>query len=205
MSADARGGGEGIAPEIGAQPDPAADEEQAQPSESGWTPEFEGQRPPFEDGNFAAVKHGARSQRKVEELARQIDVDLLGRAPWVAEYPEALGAYARAESVARLLFADIAKNGAYGRNGEFRASLFAKYTTAENAAARHRDALGLTPRSEAQVARDRAVAASASVDVVGELIKQGRATRAHRPDAERTTSALENEAVTEHDEQEDTT
>lgn len=175
-----------------------------------WVPEFEGQRPPFREGNEAAVTHGARSQRKVEELARQIDADLLTRAPWVAEYPEALKAYGRAESVARMLFNDIAKVGVYGSKGEFRASILARWATAENTAARHREALGLTPKSEAQVARDRAVAASASVDVVAELVRQGQATRAQRqpegavlvasdPPAPHDLPALDPEAVTEHD------
>jgi hypothetical protein len=138
-----------------------------------WTPEFPGQRPPFEPGNEAAVTHGARSPKRIEELARRIDADLLQRAPWVAEYPEALTAYARAESVARLLYSAVTKPGM--RLGD---TIVARYVTAENAAAKHRDALGLTPRSEAQVARDRAAATASTVDVVGELIRQGRATKA---------------------------
>jgi len=157
--------------------------------QDGWVPEFEGQRPPFEPGNTAALKSGAHSPRKVEELARRIDADLLDRAPWVAEYPEALGAYARAESVARLLYQDVARNGAYDRSGQFRASLLARYNAAENSAAKHREALGLTPRSEAQVARDRAMATSHTVDVVAELISQGKATRAERETAEPTSPA----------------
>jgi hypothetical protein len=37
-----------------------------------WVPEFEGQRPPFEPGNTAAVKHGAYSPRHVEPAAEEL-------------------------------------------------------------------------------------------------------------------------------------
>jgi hypothetical protein len=176
-----------IAPQTG----PQRREDVSTPDSGGWTPAFEGQRPPFEPGNEAAVTHGARSQKKVEELARQIDADLAERAPWVLDYPEALKAYGRAESVARMLLADLAKVGLYAANGEFRASVLARWATSENTAAKLRDALGLTPRSEAAVARDRAAAAASSVDVVAELARQGRATRAglNTADAESVTTA----------------
>jgi len=35
-----------------------------------WTPEFEGQRPPFQPGNQLAVKHGAFSDRQMQPIAR---------------------------------------------------------------------------------------------------------------------------------------
>lgn len=139
------------------------------------------ERPPFEPGNEAAMTHGARSPRKVEELARQIDVDLLDRAPWIEHYPEALRAYGRAEAVARLLFNDIARVGAYDDKGQFRASIVAKWATAENTTARLREALGLTPKSEAEVARDRAAAASLASNVdLSTLAERGRAALAAR-------------------------
>ncbi len=174
MTAHESRGAAMIAPQTG----PRRREDASTPDAGGWVPEFPGQRPPFEPGNEAAVTHGARSQKKVEQLAAQIDADLLTRAPWVSEYGEALKAYGRAEAVARMLFNDIAKVGAYDGKGEFRATIFARWATSENTAAKLRDALGLTPRSEAQVARDRAAAAASSVDVVAELARQGRATRA---------------------------
>lgn len=45
--------------------------------QDGWTPEFDGQRPPFEPGNEAAVTHGATSERHVGVLAARIAAELL--------------------------------------------------------------------------------------------------------------------------------
>ncbi|MDO7881782.1 hypothetical protein [Antiquaquibacter soli] len=173
MSADATAEAPDIAPHTG----PQGRTPQSAP-ETTWEPEFDGQRPPFEPGNSAAVKSGAHSQRKVEEIARKVSDELLERFPVVAEYPETLTALARVEGITRLLFSDIVTNGAYDKKGQFRTSLLERYFTAENTGAKLRSSLGMTPQSEAQVARDRAVAASNTVDVLGELMKQGRATKA---------------------------
>ncbi|MGE3194109.1 MAG: hypothetical protein AB7K08_11655 [Microbacteriaceae bacterium] len=150
-----------------------------------WVPEFAGQRPPFLPGNEAAVTHGARSPRKVEAVARKISDELADRFPIALDYPETLNALARVEGVARMLFADLVTNSAYSRKGEFRAALIARWNSAENTAAKLRASLGMTPASEAQVARDRAVAAAATVDVLGELAKRGAATRAITTDPDR--------------------
>jgi len=37
-----------------------------------WTPEFEGQRPPFQPGNQMAVKHGAFTPARINPVAEQI-------------------------------------------------------------------------------------------------------------------------------------
>jgi hypothetical protein len=37
-----------------------------------WTPEFEGQRPPFQPGNQLAVTHGAFSARRTDPIARRL-------------------------------------------------------------------------------------------------------------------------------------
>jgi hypothetical protein len=138
----------------------------------------ERRHPDFEPGNEAAMTHGARSPRKVEEMARGISAELLERFPIVADYPETLTALARAEGITRLLFTEIVTKGLYDTAGQFRASLLARYTASENTGAKLRSSLGMTPMSEAQVARDRAVATSAAVDTVSELMRQGRQTRA---------------------------
>jgi hypothetical protein len=171
------------------------------------------QRPPFEPGNEAALKHGARSPRRVEEIANRISTDLLERAPWVASYPEALSALARAEAVTQLLFRDIATGGIYDKSGNFKASQLARWSTAENTASRIRSTLGLTPESEATVARDRASAAAIASQVdLQALAARGRAALSvQQPDLvmpavedvkaqwgahANQTSALANEAVT---------
>jgi hypothetical protein len=136
---------------------------------------------PYEDGNEAALKHGARSPRRVEAIAKRVNDELLERFPIVADYPETLTALARVEGITRLMFADLASNGLFDRKGQFKASLIARYFTAENTGAKLRASLGMTPASEAEVARDRAAAASSTIDVLGELARQGRATRAQQP------------------------
>ncbi|MES1170166.1 MAG: hypothetical protein ABUL47_05715 [Leifsonia sp.] len=150
-------------------------------TDTGWVPAFPRQREPFREGNLAAVTNGARSRRKVEELASRIDDELAERAPWVLSYPEALSAYARAESISRLIYNDLARNGIYDKNGQFRASLISRWSTAENVAARQRAELGLTPKSEAEVARDRATAAAVAQSAdLADLAARGRAAREAR-------------------------
>lgn len=76
----------------------------------GWTPEFDGQRPPFQPGNEAALIHGARSERHVGPLAARIAAEMLDdpdtpehiREPVFAA---SVAAWARAEAVCRLLWA----------------------------------------------------------------------------------------------------
>jgi hypothetical protein len=52
---------------------------------SDWTPEFDGQRPPFQKGNTIALRHGAYADVKlgprVEELADEIRPFVPGYAP----------------------------------------------------------------------------------------------------------------------------
>jgi len=74
-----------------------------------WTPEFPGQRPPFAEGNDLAVKHGAKSPRKVEPVAQALAVELLAdsaveylRAP---RYAAAVQAWATAEAKCALISA----------------------------------------------------------------------------------------------------
>lgn len=168
MTGETKDASNGIAPQIDAQ------------GREDWTPEFSGQRPPFEKGNEAALTHGAHSKRRIEGIAKKINDELLERFPVAREYPETLTALARVEGITRMLFADLATNGLYNKNAEFKSSQISRYLTAENTGAKLRASLGMTPMSEAEVARDRAVAAHATVDVVSELMKQGRATRAQQ-------------------------
>ncbi len=209
MSGHESRGSDVIAPKIAAQRcEPAAPLEQdAEPGE--WVPEFAGQRPPFEKGNEAAMRHGAKSPRKIEEVARRVSDELAERFPLALDYPETLTALARVESVTRLLLADIISNGVHGKDG--RKGVVARYLSAERTGAMLRKSLGMTPESEASVARDRAAAAASTVDVMAELVRQGQATRA-RLDAAGTgsvtpappeLSAFGPEAVTEHNARED--
>lgn len=60
-----------------------------------WVPEFPGQRPPFEHGNLASVRHGAFSKRFTGPRAVEIVADLLG-SPGCPEYLRDDVAYADA-------------------------------------------------------------------------------------------------------------
>lgn len=84
----------------------------------GWTPEFPGQRPPFQPGNehaFApgnetAITHGATSERRVGPLAARLAQELLEDADTPDHLREpmfaaSVHAWARAEAVCRLLWA----------------------------------------------------------------------------------------------------
>jgi hypothetical protein len=80
--------------------------------EDGWTPEFDGQRPPFQPENQAATVHGGRSERHVGPLAARIAAELLAdpdTPPHLNEplFASAIQAWSRAEAVCRLLWAWI--------------------------------------------------------------------------------------------------
>ena len=85
-------------PQLGSGIDPETGE---------WSPAFDGQRPPFAEGNTHAVHHGASRERFVAPLAAEIEADLLAstHAPWLAapELADDVHALARAEAVSRLL------------------------------------------------------------------------------------------------------
>jgi hypothetical protein len=46
-----------------------------------WTPAFEGQRPPWQRGNLAALKHGAKSVLSLSKRADEIREELVDDAP----------------------------------------------------------------------------------------------------------------------------
>jgi len=73
-----------------------------------WVPEFPGQRPPFQPGNLASVRHGAFSQRLTGPLAEQIAAEQLARDDcplWLREpsYAAAVMAWAYSEAEVRRL------------------------------------------------------------------------------------------------------
>lgn len=103
---------------------------EAASSQDGWTPEFDGQRPPFAPGNESAVVHGARSERHVGPLAAQIAQDLLSDPdvpPHIREplFAASVQAWARAEAVCKLLAGWLAER-------DLMAGLTAAETTTED-------------------------------------------------------------------------
>jgi hypothetical protein len=80
----------------------------------GWTPDFPGQRPPFTDGNEAAVTTGAWSERRVGPLADQIARELLGdpeTPPHIREpmFAASVQAWSRAEACCQLIWRWLAE------------------------------------------------------------------------------------------------
>ena len=142
-----------------------------------------GTRPPFSASNLAALKIGSRSPRVYGRVAERISEDLLEALPHLAAFPEELAALASTEAIAALLRIELA-GGARDKNGDVRFSLLDRYFRAEAAAAKRRDAIGLSPLGEAVLARERASAAAIASHVDLEaLAARGRAALdAHQPD-----------------------
>lgn len=154
-----------------------------------WTPEFEGQRPPFqpgnevgrhfepgnevgrqfEPGNEVSLRHGAWSPRKVDPLAKEL-VDAVLEDPatsylQAAHWRPAVWAWAQAEAQVQLLTEWLATKGeATGDGvGDLKDEGVSRaYILLHRAAARAttgRTRLGLDPLSAARLGRDRNAAA----------------------------------------------
>ena len=165
-----------------------------------------GKRPPFTPGNLSAVTHGARSPRVYGALAEALAAGLVEDRPDLAAYPEAIAAWATAEAQAALIRRHVAERGPLDPDtGAPRDADLTWLTRLEGAAARHRATLGLDPRSEAALSRERAAASVLAVDLDA-LAERGREVLSARelapPDLagrvlseERTAYAMEREAA----------
>jgi len=154
-------------------------------SQDGWTPEFDGQRPPFPPGHELSMVDGHRSERRVGPLADRIARDLLTDPdvpPHIREplFAASVHAWARAEAVCRLLWQWLADKdvmagltsattatedetqakGKITRKSVTRTmpSVLDTLRRYEAHAANLRRALGLDPSSAARVGRDLALA-----------------------------------------------
>lgn len=129
------------------------------------------------EGNFQTLKGGYRSPRVYNEVARQLVEELLVTRPDLRGYPEAVAGWAEAEAQCQLLRRQLAAVGSFDADGEPRSGLLRWLQTLENMAGRRRQELGLDPRSEAKLAKERALATGLSLDLAG-LAAQGRAALA---------------------------
>ena len=147
----------------------------------GWTPEFEGQRPPFLPGNVVAATHHAYSPRRVDPLATEIKAAVLAdpataylEAP---RYAAAVWGWARAEAQVQLLTEYLEKAGEVTGDGvgdleaERVKSAYLLLHRAEARALSGRRALGLDPLSAARLGRD---VAATGVDVARLMAEQHR-------------------------------
>lgn len=123
---------------------------------------------------------GTRAPRVYGPFAEQLAAGLAEDRPDLAGYPEAVAGWATAEAVAALLRRHLADVGPVDPDTrQTRDRLLQEVSRAEGSAARHRALLGLDPRSEASLARDRAEAATLAVDL-GALAERGRRALANR-------------------------
>ena len=118
---------------------------------------------PYEPGNTAAVKSGARSPRFVDPVAAELGRALLAARPDLEAYPEAVAAWARAEARC-LLYAEYhAQVGPLDEDGNLRGGRHVML--AERMAQTMRERLGLDPRAEADLHKARAEAIHATADL----------------------------------------
>jgi len=136
-----------------------------------------GTRPPFAPGNTLALRSGHRAPRVYGSLAEHLVAGLAEDRPDLTRYPEALAAWATAEAQTALLRRHLEEVGLMDEEGQPRKGLLDWLVRLENLAARQRSTLGLDPRSEAQLARERAEAATLAVDLDA-LAARGRAAMA---------------------------
>ncbi len=156
--------------------DPTAPPPAPRPSASGMPASG---RPPRRDG-MATMVSGYRSPRVHAALGNKLTEGLLAEQPDLARYPEQLAAWSRCESRALLLQRHLATVGVADDKGELRVRLLQQLANAERLAGEARRALGLTPLSEAQIARERASAAVLGLDLA-QVAAQGQAALASNP------------------------
>lgn len=134
-----------------------------------------GTRPPFEPGNTKSLRSGHRSPRVYGELARSLAAGLVEARPDLAAYPEAVSSWATLEAQTALLRRHVADVGVIDPDtGAPREGALQWLTKLEKNTADARTRLGLDPRSEASLARERAAAFVLAVDL-GALAERGRA------------------------------
>jgi hypothetical protein len=135
--------------------------------------------PAFTAKNEMSLRHGALSGRKVDPIAAELAAGLLRDRPDLERYPEAVGAWSRAESRCLLLGSWFAEHGLLDAKGNPTASE-RLLGTSERLAMQLREKLGLDPRSEAELANAQADAAKGVVDLDA-LRERGRKALRDRP------------------------
>jgi hypothetical protein len=133
--------------------------------------------PPFEPGHTISLRHGARSDRFVEPLAAAFRDALLSDRPDLLIFPEVVAAWSVAEARCERIRVWHAQHGLLDAEGKVRAGH--DCLAFESQAAKFREALGLTPLSDANLAKTRAEAVLTTVDLEG-IRQRGREALARR-------------------------
>jgi hypothetical protein len=132
---------------------------------------------PFKIGNEVRLRHGARSERRVDPVAAELVEALLADRPDLAAYPEALWAWARAEARV-MLFEDFhARHGFLTDAGEVQGG--GRVREYEVLAANLRARLGLDPLADATLRKAQAEVLHLAADLDG-IRERGRAVLERR-------------------------
>jgi hypothetical protein len=120
--------------------------------------------PPFEEGNKAALRHGAYSVEVYGEVARELVSGVLADRPQLDRYRTAVAAWADVEARCLVLREWLAEHGTLDGDGNPRpaAELLNKL---EGRADKARQRLGLDPKADADLARATADAHHAAADL----------------------------------------
>lgn len=131
---------------------------------------------PFTDGHTVSMRHGAWSKRRVDPVAAELVAGLLDDRPDLAAYPEMIAAWGRAQARC-VLFDEYLIDL---EPGSERADKVMRYVVqCERLAMEMTARLGLDPRAEAELTRDRAAATREVVDLAG-IRERGRRALADR-------------------------
>ena len=112
----------------------------------------------FREGNAAAVKHGARSERIVLARAKDEYERLVTEHPQLEDFADETQSYAVSLSVWSLYLEAIDRIGVMDETDEPRASLSKQLRLWGSKCVEHRQRLGLNPTSSARLWLDRATA-----------------------------------------------
>lgn len=136
------------------------------------------ERPPFEDGNAVALRHGGNSERAIAERAEVVHAELLTVAPYLDEprFIPAVSRYLSAASREVLLDEYVQRVTAEKGAGAVPAKVWEQVTAAARLAAKLSSDLGLDPIGHARI-RALSVGAEATEQSLGELAAEGRAAR----------------------------
>lgn len=145
------------------------------PPPAGWTPEFEGQRPPFGAGNTLSTTHGAYSPRRTDPIAHAF-IEELGNSDATSyllapQFKAAVWSWASAQAKVQVLTEWVdgmaiedAASSVRGQTSPL--ELLRKWmATSQTWASR----LGLDPLSAARLGKD--VAQGKQADIAGELTR----------------------------------
>lgn len=146
-------------------------------------------RPPFEEGNLVALRHGARSPRVLQPIVDAILAEVVQSAPWAMRpaYAAELTSWAWAEARCQILRHWIDEHSLLSDEAQQAAGELAR---AESRAASARDRLGLNPLALARLMTtlDTAPAGTDDVGLEGLKAEGGRIIAAR-------TAAIEAEAA----------